>query len=155
MAENLNILDAIAKEFNIDISQIDLRSYSPVVLAYIGDVVLEIVVRSLLVCKYTNKVDRINSMCSNIVRAEAQAKMVKYFLENDIFNANEKAIYKRGRNASTKSSAKNATISEYKMSTGFEALLGYLYLNKETDRLLEIIKTGIDVLNHKEDEKDE
>ncbi|MGN0395984.1 MAG: ribonuclease III domain-containing protein, partial [Coprococcus sp.] len=77
---------------------------------------------------------------SQLVKAEAQAGYIEYLLENDLLTENEQWIYKRGRNTKTHSTAKSATVGQYRMATGFESLIGYLYLNKEYDRLFEIVK---------------
>lgn len=145
MAEDLSFYKNILLNFSKESP--DIRSYSPVVLAYMGDAVLETVIRTVLVSRYTNKVSDINKKCSSIVKATTQARIVRLLLDEEVLTEEEKSIYRRGRNANTFTSAKNAGISEYKMSTGFEAVLGYLYLSERTDRLLYIVKTGLELLN--------
>lgn len=146
MAENLSFYDKIKREFHLN--ETDTRQYSPIVLAYIGDSVLELIVRTVVTNKYHTKVSKINHICSDLVKATAQAKMIRYLLDNDCLSLEEKSVYKRGRNANSLTKAKNAGISEYKMSTGFEALLGFLYLNNKVDRILHLVKVGIESINN-------
>ena len=83
-----------------------------------------------------------NRMASSIVKAESQSKMIGYI--EDKLSEEEKGVYKRGRNAKSFSTAKNATVSDYRRATGFEALMGWLYLRGESRRALEIIKLAFD-----------
>lgn len=151
MAENISLYEKIEKDFVLH--EIDTRSYSPIVLAYMGDAVLEIFIRTLLVNMYSNKVSNINSKCAYYVKATTQSRVVRCFLDDDIFTEEEKAVYRRGRNANSASVAKNARLSEYKMSTGFEAVLGDLYLNKNETRLIEIIRFYIAAVEKIDSEK--
>ena len=78
---------------------------------------------------------------SNLVKAETQANIIKAIMDD--LSEEELGYYKRGRNAKSYTSAKNASISDYRMATGFEALIGYLYLTGQTDRMTEIVKLGL------------
>lgn len=149
MAENLSFYDLIKNEF--ELNEIDIRNYSPIVLAYMGDVVLEIVIRTILVSRYSNKVSNINAKCSFYVKAKTQSRIARIFLDNDIFTEEEKAVYRRGRNANSGTTAKNASLSEYKMSTGFESVLGYLYLNNENDRIIKLVHKYVDIVDSKKE----
>lgn len=149
MAENLSFYDLIKNKFKL--SEIDTRNYSPIVLAYVGDVVLEIVIRTILVSKYSNKVSNINSKCSFYVKAKTQSKAARVFLDEDLFMEEEKAVYRRGRNANSGTTAKNASVSEYKMSTGFESVLGYLYLNNKNDRIVELLHKYVEIIDSKKE----
>lgn len=146
MAENLSFYDKIRKEFHL--TETDTRQYSPIVLAYIGDSVLELIVRTIVTNKYNTKVSKINHICSDLVKATTQSKMIRYLLDNDCLSPEEKSVYKRGRNANSLTTAKHASISEYKMSTGFEALLGFLYLNNRVNRILNLVNMGIEYINN-------
>lgn len=115
--------------------------YSPLVLAYIGDAVFDIIVRSILVSHSNAPVNTLNRKASRMVRATAQSEMVDII--EPMFTEKEAAIYRRGKSAKTATTAKNAGIAEYHRATGFEAVLGYLYLNDEDDRLMELAEAAL------------
>ena len=122
---------------------------SPLVLAYIGDSVFDLVIKTYLVDSKGNmQVNKLNRFASGIVKAQTQSKLIG-FIEPQLTEA-EEAVYKRGRNAKSYTSAKNASILDYRRATGFEALVGYLYLKKEWKRMLELIKAGLDALESDE-----
>ena len=133
------------KADGIGIEKQDICSYSPLTLAYIGDGVYELVVRSMIVTEANAPVNKLHKKSSELVKAETQAKMAFYFRDNDLLSEEELRILKRGRNAQSYSKAKNASVSDYRWATGFEALIGYLYLSNENDRMLEIIAMGLKV----------
>lgn len=139
MEENLDLFEIIQRRMNIE--DIDLVNYSPLVLAYIGDSIYEIVVRTYVVTKGNTQVNKLHKRSSSYVKAHSQAVIIMSLMEE--LTEEEVRIYKRGRNAKSATMAKNATIADYKKATGFEALMGYLYLNKQTDRMLELIKKGL------------
>lgn len=114
----------------------DLRQYSSVVLAYIGDAVFELLVRTHIVAGGNRKIKAIHQDTVDIVKAESQARLVRHISAE--LTDEEQEIVKRGRNAKT-SPPKNADISDYRLSTGFEALLGYLYLRGDEERLIYLI----------------
>lgn len=116
--------------------------YSALALAYIGDGVYDLIIRSVVVGKGNHKVKDLHRMTSSIVKAEAQAKIMKS-LEDELTDE-EMAVYHHGRNAKSGSSAKNASIVDYRIATGFEALIGYLYLDGKMERILELVKIGLD-----------
>lgn len=118
----------------------DLRTYSPLTLAYLGDAVFELIVRTVLVERKNTQPEKLHKAATKIVKAETQARMIE-FLKEDL-TEEELAIYKRGRNAKAVTRAKNATMSEYRRATGFEALMGYLYLKGDTERMIELIHEG-------------
>lgn len=115
--------------------------YSALGLAYIGDGVYDLIIRTIVLDLGNGKVKNFHRMTSNIVKAESQAKVVNAIL--DSLTDEEMAIFKHGRNAKTATSAKNASITDYRIATGFEALIGYLYLSHEMDRAMEIVKEGL------------
>ncbi len=136
MHSKTTFLDKIKENFNT--GEVDIKTYSPLTLAFIGDCVYDMIIRSILVCEGNRGVNGLHKDKSNLVKAETQAQMateLKEFLTEE-----EADIYKRGRNAKTVSHAKNAGISQYHKATGFEALIGYLYLKGEEDRILELVK---------------
>lgn len=119
----------------------DLRTYSPLTLAYIGDGVYELVIRTILVKKGNCPVNQLHKKASSLVKAAAQSKMME-LLEPDL-TEEELAVYKRGRNAHSPTMAKHATMADYRRATGFEALMGYLYLKEDYSRIVELVRKGI------------
>ncbi len=132
---------------NMDLKQCDPRQYSPLTLAYIGDGIYDIVIRTMVLSHGNAPVNKLHKISSSFVKAQAQMNM--YHAIEEILTEEELGVYKRGRNAKSYTSAKNATITEYRCATGFEALLGYLYLMDRFDRILELIKHGFQKLDLK------
>lgn len=127
----------------LDLPQMDPKAYSPLGLAYIGDAVYEIAVRTLVISEGNMSVNKYHKKSSSLVKASAQAGVYDNIKEK--LTDEEAAVYKRGRNAKSATAAKNASIVEYRMATGVEALIGYLYLSGRTAQALELIKIGLDV----------
>lgn len=125
----------------------DPRQYSPLTLAYIGDGIYDIVIRTIVLSHGNAPVNKLHKISSSFVKAQAQMNM--YHAIEELLSEEEIGVYKRGRNAKSYTSAKNATITEYRCATGFEALLGYLYLMDRFDRILELIKHGFEKLDFK------
>lgn len=119
------------------IEHADAASYSPLALAYIGDAIFDVMVRTIEVSKVNKQVNKYHKDVSKIVCATAQAKMIQEIHER--LTQEEQLIYKRGRNANSYTKAKNASRAEYRMATGFEALLGYLYLKEDFKRLTDVV----------------
>ena len=120
----------------------DIKTYSPLTLAYIGDAVYEIVIRTVLVEKGNAQVNKLHQRARKLVKASAQSEIIEKLKED--LTEEELAVYKRGRNAKSYTMAKNATMSDYRRATGFEALMGYLYLTEQWERMLQLIKKGIE-----------
>lgn len=120
---------------------VDAGMYSPLVLAYIGDAVYEIMIRTKVVNGGSEPVNRLHKRTASLVKAETQARLLMAI--EDSLSEEEHAVYKRGRNAKSGSMAKNATMKDYRMATGFEALVGYLYLAERYDRLSELVSLGL------------
>jgi ribonuclease-3 family protein len=139
MEKGLDYYSLITDYFNIE--KKDLCSYSPLTLAYIGDGIYELVIRSMLVSEGNEQVNKLHKKSSALVKAETQSIIIKAVM--DELSEEELKIYKRGRNAKSFTSAKNASMMDYRMATGFEALIGYLYISGETDRMMKIIKMGL------------
>lgn len=127
--------------------EIDPRQVSPLSLAYIGDAVYEVYIRSYIMKDMNMPVSKLHKAATRYVSATSQARIVKSIL--DIFTDEEMSVYKRGRNAHSYTSAKNADIVDYRMATGLEALMGYLYIKKDIKRLEEIVSMCINVINAK------
>ena len=125
--------------------EVDIREYSPLTLAYIGDCIYDLVIKSLVINEGNKQVNKLHQETSKLVQASAQSLMMRTMQEH--LTEEEHAVYKRGRNAKSVSPAKNQSITDYRRATGFEALLGYLYLKKEWKRILDLVKMGLDSLN--------
>lgn len=132
--------------FHIEHGQPEL--YSPLALAYIGDSVFDIMIRTMEVSQVNKQVNKYHKDVSKIVCAPAQAKMIMALKEH--LTEEERDIYKRGRNANSYTKAKNATRAEYRKATGFEAVLGYLYLKEDFERLTDVVKMGLEALQETE-----
>ncbi|MCP3356239.1 Mini-ribonuclease 3 [Clostridioides difficile] len=123
----------------------ELVTMSPLVLAYLGDTVYETYIREYLIRQNTQrKVNDLHKLAIKYVKAKAQATII-HEIEIEL-TEEESKIYKRGRNHKSNTSPKNADIIDYKHATGFEALVGYLYLNNEIERLQYIINKGIKII---------
>lgn len=125
---------------NKDISEVN--QLSPLVWAYIGDCVYEVFIRTNLVNNSTAKPHRLHIETIKYVKAKAQADILARI--KDSLTEKEKEIVRRGRNAENHHVAKNASVAEYSQATAFEALIGYLYLTKQDERLKEILTMCLD-----------
>lgn len=139
-------IDSYIRE-QFDIKEVDVRTYSPLTLAYIGDGIFDLVIRSLVVGRGNTKANELHRKTSHIVKAHTQAEMIEKLLPK--LTAEENDIYRRGRNAKSPTMAKNATMSDYRKATGFEALMGFLYLTDQFDRILFLVKEGLLAINEK------
>ncbi len=128
--------------------EVDVHSYSPLTLAYIGDGIYDLIIKSLVINQGNRQVNKLHKETSMYVQASTQSLMMRAMQEE--LTEEEHAVYKRGRNAKSVSPAKNQSITDYRRATGFEALLGYLYLKKEWKRMLDLVKIGLDSLKEKE-----
>ncbi len=126
---------------DLDLKKVDIRTYSPLTLAYIGDAIYDLVIRTYIVATGNASNHDLHEKATRYVSARAQADIVDSILP--VLSPEEMTIYKRGKNAKPHSGAKNASQGEYLKATGFEALLGYLYLNGESPRMQELIRLGI------------
>ncbi len=123
------------------IQQQDLRTYSPLTLAYIGDGIYDLVIRSIVVGKGNTQANLLHKKTSSMVKAKTQSDIIEALMPE--LTEEEEAVYKRGRNAHSATMAKNASMSDYRRATGFEALMGYLYLKDDFARLLELVELGL------------
>ncbi len=120
---------------------VDIRTYSPLTLAYIGDGIYDLVIRSIVVGHGNTRASQLHQHTSHLVKAHSQSAMMEYILP--VLDGEEEAVYKRGRNAKSPTMAKNATVGDYRRATGFEALMGYLYLADRFERMLDLIDIGM------------
>ncbi|MEF9942089.1 MAG: ribonuclease III domain-containing protein [Lachnospiraceae bacterium] len=124
--------------------EVDIHTYSPLTLAYIGDSIYDLIIKSLVINRGNKQVQKLHKETSDLVQASTQSLMMRSM--QDYLTPEEHIIFKRGRNAKSVSPAKNQTITDYRRATGFEALIGYLYLQKEWKRMIDLIKIGLDSL---------
>ncbi|WP_264467926.1 ribonuclease III domain-containing protein [Lacrimispora sp. 210928-DFI.3.58] len=123
---------------------VDAQSYSPLVLAYIGDAVYEVMIRTKVINRGSMQVNKMHKHSSELVKAGAQAALFKAIEEE--LTEEEHSVYRRGRNAKSFTMAKNATMIDYRMATGLEALVGWLFLTERFDRLAELVSMGLERL---------
>ncbi len=124
------------------LSDKDWKMYSPLTLAYIGDAVYELIVRTIYVKQANCQTQKLHQRVTAYVSARAQAKMAAAL--EPLLTEEEAAVFRRGRNSKPYTKAKNASMEEYLAATGFEALVGYLYLMQEYERLNELVARGLE-----------
>ncbi len=139
MEESLNCFKEALR-----LKEADAASYSPLVLAYLGDAVYELAIRTLVVNEGNRQVNKMHRESASLVKAGTQMEFL-LAIENEL-TEEEKSVYRRGRNAKSVTMAKHATMKEYRMATGFEALMGYLYLQGRLERLAELLGLGLERL---------
>lgn len=118
----------------------DYKQLNGLALAYVGDAVYEVYIRDYLVAQGQTRPNQLHKMATHYVSAKAQAQLIHEMMEEDILTEEEELYYRRGRNSKSYTSAKNADITTYRISTGFEALMGYLHLTNQEDRLNELVE---------------
>ena len=131
----------------LDMKHTEPSQLSPLVLAYIGDSIYDLVIKTWVIEQGNMQVNKLNKKTSSIVKAESQSAMIGVI--EPMLSEHEEAVYKRGRNAQSYTSAKNASIGDYRRATGFEALMGYLYLSGQYERMMELVKAGLESLELK------
>lgn len=124
------------------IDNIDIQTVPAQTLAFIGDAVYNVYIRTYLTSISTAKSGILHNMSIKYVSAKGQAFTIDKIMEE--LNDNEISIYKRGRNTNIPSVSKHVDVIEYKKATGFESLIGYLYVTKQTQRLDYIVKKCIE-----------
>ena len=124
-----------------DCKEQDIRSFSPLTLAYIGDAVYDLVIRTIVVERGNKAANVLHKTTVKYVNAAAQAAIQAVL---DVMTEEELAVYMRGRNAKSNTMAKNASVEDYRKATGMEALIGYLYLSNRFHRVLELVKLGME-----------
>ena len=139
MDESINLLAKIKREF--ECKDVDLRTYSPLTLAFLGDCVYDIIIRTVVVERGNRAPQGLHKKKSYLVNAKTQKELIESI--QDLLTPEEESIYRRGRNAKSYTTAKNASVGDYRKATGFEALLGYLYLDDQMDRVMYLVKEGL------------
>lgn len=141
----ISLEDSLDSVFGL--SSKDWKLYSTLTLAYLGDAVYEMVIRTICVKRTNMQTQKLHRKVTGYVSAKAQAKMMDALIGE--LTEEEESIYRRGRNSKPYTKAKNASMEEYLKATGFEALVGYLYLQKEYERMNALIAHGIEALQEK------
>lgn len=134
------LIDNILVEFKIN--EKEIKNYSMLSLAFLGDSIHSLYIRNYLITKANFKVKELHSMATKYVKAKSQSIVIENL--NDL-TLEEQQIVKTARNSKTNNIAKNSTIKDYKNATAFEALLGYLALNKNYERLNKILKKSVEI----------
>ncbi|MGS4787537.1 Mini-ribonuclease 3 [Streptococcus sp. P25B114] len=122
---------------------VDVNLINGIALAFEGDAVYSMYIRRHLIFKGLTKPNKLHGEANKYVSAKAQASLISALLEAQLLTEKEEEIYKRGRNANSHTKAKNADVVTYRMSTGFEAVLGYLHMTDQIQRLEELIAWSI------------
>lgn len=138
----MNILDIVNEKFKLDNNKPE--EVTPLMLAYIGDAVYEVVSRIIVMSGGNRPINQVHRDNTKIVNATTQARMAEALM--DVFDEAEASQYRRGKNAKSQTSAKNSSLADYRKATGLEAVIGYLYLKGNNDRLIELINTGFEKL---------
>lgn len=136
-----DILNLIKETF--DCQGQDIRTYSPLTLAYIGDGIYDLVIRTVVVEQANRPANELHRITTGYVKAGIQARMIVAL--KDELTEDEAEVFRRGRNAKPNTMAKNASRADYHKATGFEAVMGYLYLTGQSARMLELIKRGMEL----------
>lgn len=147
MEESIALYAYIKQQFGE--KDVDVRTYSPLTLAFIGDGVFDLIVRAYVVGQGNRPAHLLHKEKSRIVKAAAQARMADMLY--DSFTPKEQEMYRRGKNAKPANTAKNASLTEYHKATGLEALCGYLFMTGETERLVELVRRGVELLGAGDD----
>ena len=136
---SIRLPEAVWEAF--DCKEQDIRSFSPLTLAYIGDCVYELIIRTVVVERGNKSPRKLHGESSGFSKAGTQRRIYEA-LQGEV-TEEEADILRRGRNAHFHTKAKNASVMEYKCATALEALFGYLYLSGRMERALELLKVGL------------
>ncbi|GIN64322.1 mini-ribonuclease 3 [Robertmurraya siralis] len=128
-------------------SNLEVKQLNSLALAYMGDAVFEVYVREHLIQNGRVKPHHLHKEATKYVSAKAQAKIIRYFLEQKLLTEEETAVVMRGRNAKSGTVPKNTDVQTYRYGTAFEALIGYLYLLKKEERLDEVVLQSFAVVD--------
>ncbi len=137
------MLNKINREFSLH--NVDIRTYSPLALAFIGDSVFATVVKTIVIEKGNTHSDKLHRKSAHLVCAQSQALMYEKWRE--ILSTEEADVLKRGKNAKAVNTTKNASEEDYRKATAVETLTGYLFLQGREERLIELIRIGIEAVD--------
>ena len=144
MAQGITILEQVKDIF--ECTENDINAYSPLTLAYIGDDFYDLIIRTIVVERANRPANDLHKMTVQYVKAQAQSQMAEALAaEEGLLTEREADIYRRGRNAKSHTTAKNASVADYRRATGFEALIGYLYLTGDQERAVRLVKKGLEL----------
>ena len=139
MEESLSLLSLLKRDFGLQ--EVDLRTYSPLTLAFVGDCIYDLILRTVIVERHNASPNQLHQEKSRLAKASAQAQMAEALQPH--LTPEEEAVYRRGRNAKSHTTAKNASVLDYRKATGLEALYGYLYLSGQEERLLALLRLSL------------
>lgn len=139
----------------LNLKAVDVQTTSPLILAYIGDCLYDLAVREYVVSNFPGVVNAVNQKKTTFVCAHAQSEIMGYLIGQGVLTDEEMSVYRRGRNQKSATHSKNSSIQEYRRATGFEALIGYLYLTEQYERMIDLEARGIAHLQALEDRYDE
>ena len=142
MEESLTLLNLIKRDFGL--GEVDLKTLSPLTLAFVGDCVYDLILRTVIVERHNASPNRLHREKSRLAKAPAQAEMAEALQKH--LTQEELAVYRRGRNAKSHTTDKNASVLDYRKATGLEALYGWLYLSGQETRMLELLRLSLDEL---------
>lgn len=128
----------------------DIRTYSPLALAFLGDAVYSLIIRTTVLAKGNRQAEKLHNETTRLVRAQKQAAIGKAIY--DLLTVEEKKVYRRGRNSHPMHHAKGASLEDYLQATALETLCGYLYLKGENIRLMELLRTGLELTQRRNGE---
>ena len=131
-------------------ADLDLRTVSPLSLAFLGDAVYSLIIRTSVLEKGNRQAQKLHNETTRLVRAQKQAAIGRVIY--DLLTPEEKKIYRRGRNSHPMHHAKGASLEEYLQATALEALCGYLYLQGRTQRLMDLLRTGLQMTQRRDGE---
>lgn len=142
---NTDFFSEAVKHCRLD--KLDLRTYSPLSFAFVGDAVFSVIIRTMVVAKGNTRANTLHNITSYYVKAQTQALMAESIAE--ILTKEENDIYKRGRNTHINGHTRSASDYDYKCATGLETLFGYLYLAGRTERLFELARACVNAVDNK------
>ena len=145
MEESLTLLNLIKRDFGL--GEVDLKTLSPLTLAFVGDCIYDLILRTVIVERHNASPNQLHREKSRLAKAPAQAEMAEVLQEH--LTQEELAVYRRGRNAKSHTTAKNTSVLDYRKATGLEALYGWLYLSGQEERLLQLLRLSLDELGWK------
>ena len=135
----------------LNLKAVDVQTTAPRILAYIGDCLYDLAVREYVVSNFPGVVNAVNQKKTTFVCAHAQSEIMGFLIGQGVLTDEEMSVYRRGRNQKSATHSKNSSIQEYRRATGFEALIGYLYLTEQYERMIDLEARGITHLQALED----
>ena len=143
-----DILTLIEKSFSFE--KANLEDLTPLGMAFVGDAVGTLVIRTIAASDGPQRVEKLHRFSADLVSAAAQSQMMHAIQPN--LTEEEHSIYRRGRNQKPVTRARHQSVGDYRRATGFEALIGYLYLTHQHERLIELMKIGYETVKAQEEE---